>query len=68
MPGQKLNDFSKLRISDGKISYFIYQQDGTKQWMVCRDTPNNRLFVSWLQIHDSPTTGMSDPSNTGVTP
>lgn len=56
-----IRDFSKLRIgidpgsSDyGKIKYFIYQQDGSKQWMECRDTLSNRLFISWMQIHDAP--------------
>lgn len=50
-------DFSKLRISGGRIHYFLYQQDGSKQPMSCEDTLSHRLLVSWLQIHDSPTTG-----------
>lgn len=52
-----LNDPSKLNIKNGRIHYFLYQQDGTKQPMSCADTPSNRLIVAWFQIHDSPTTG-----------
>ncbi len=51
---QDLRNFSKLRILDGRIRYFLYQQDGTKQWMECRDTLSNRLLISWVQIHDAP--------------
>ena len=51
-----LNDFSKLRRANGRIHYFLYQQDGTKQAMICHD-PQQSLIVSWMQIHDSPTTG-----------
>lgn len=53
----ELRDFSKLRIEDGRIHYFLYQQDGSKQPMSCADTLHNRLFVSWCQKFDSPTTG-----------
>ncbi len=42
----RLTDFSKLRIgADGRIHYFLYQQDGSKQAMLCPDTIYNRLFV-----------------------
>lgn len=54
-----LIDLSKLRLVDGMIHYFLYQQDGSKQPMTCRDTQSNRLFVAWAQIHDSPLTGSS---------
>lgn len=47
----------KLRIRDGRLDHFVYQQDGTKQWMSCANTRQNQLFVAWLQVHDSPTTG-----------
>lgn len=47
-----LNDFSKLHLRDGRIDYFLYRQDGTRQPMNCADTPSNRLFVSWMQQHD----------------
>jgi hypothetical protein len=50
---------SKLRIENGRINYFLYQQDGTKQPMSCLDTRDNRLLVSWMQIHDSALTGRS---------
>ena len=46
----------KLNIRDGVIHYFIYQQDGSKQPMTCRDSQHNRMFVSWVQIHDTPGT------------
>lgn len=52
MTALALTDFSKLRIVDGAIHYRIQQQDGSMQPMTCRDTPSNRLFVSWLQVHD----------------
>jgi hypothetical protein len=54
MPGQSARDWSKLRISNGVINFFLYQQDGTKQWMAIRDTVGNRHLVSWMQVHDSP--------------
>ena len=54
-----LVDLTKLKIRDGLIHYFLYQQDGSKQPMTCRDTPANRLNVAWMQIHDSPLTGTS---------
>ncbi len=54
-----LIDLSKLRIENGRIHYFLYQQDGSKQPMSCADTHANRLNVAWMQIHDSPLTGSS---------
>lgn len=45
-------DFSKLRISEGRISYKLYQQDGSMTEMTIADTYSNRLLVSWIQIHD----------------
>ena len=48
-----IRDFSKLRISDGVIHYFIHGQDGTRVAMMAPDRLDNRLFVSWVQIHDS---------------
>jgi hypothetical protein len=48
----EIADFSKLRIIDGRIHYRIRQQDGSFQTMSCADTQSNRLFVSWVQIHD----------------
>lgn len=54
-----LVDLAKLRIKDGRIHYFLYQQDGAKQPMSCTDTHANRLNVAWMQIHDSPLTGRS---------
>lgn len=48
----KITDFSKLKIKDGKIYYKLYAQDGTFIPMTCEDTYSNRLFVSWVQIHD----------------
>lgn len=47
-----VNDWSKLRIVGGCIHYSIYQQDGTMVEMTAPDTPDNRRFVSWVQIHD----------------
>jgi hypothetical protein len=47
-----LNDFTRLRIVDGMIHYRLYQQDGTMQDMICKDTQSNRLFVSWVQKFD----------------
>ena len=53
-----LIDPAKLRfLPDGHLSYFLYQQDGSKQQMSCADTQSNRFYVAWFQIHDSPTTG-----------
>jgi hypothetical protein len=57
--GSPLVDLSKLRIEGGRIHYFLYQQDGTKQPMTCRDTRANRMCIAWMQIHDSPFTGNS---------
>ena len=51
-PKCDLTDFSKLTIKDGVIHFFLYQQDGTKQPMQIPDTYDNRLYVSWFQIHD----------------
>jgi hypothetical protein len=51
-PKCDLNDFSKLTIRDGRIHYRLYRQDGTMQEMDCADTHDNRLYVSWFQIHD----------------
>ena len=62
MPDQRLRDFSKLKIEDGAIRFFLYQQDGSKQWMMCRDTLSNRLLISWVQIHDSPGRPEATPS------
>jgi hypothetical protein len=53
-----LADFSRLKIADGQIHYFLYQQGGKKQPMSCADTPSNRLCVSWMQIHDAPPPAM----------
>ena len=47
-----VTDFSKLRIVDGIIHYRMYQQDGSMTNMTVKDTYSNRLFVSWVQIHD----------------
>lgn len=47
-----LNDFSKLKIEDGKIFVKIYQQDGSMQEMIYKNTQENRLLCSWIQIHD----------------
>jgi hypothetical protein len=55
-----LLDLSKLKISAGRIWYFLYQQDGSRQAMDCADTQSNRLFVSWAQIHDAPPAGPHD--------
>lgn len=51
-PKCDLNDFSKLRISDGRIHFGLYRQDGSMQEMAVADTHQNRLYVSWFQIHD----------------
>lgn len=51
-----LVDLSKLRLTDGAILYKVRQQDGTFQAMQCPDTTSNRLFVSWLQVHDGKAT------------
>lgn len=48
----EIRNFSKLDIRDGVIHYRLYQQDGSMQPMTVRDTYSNRLFVSWVQIHD----------------
>ena len=55
----KLVDLRKLKRRDGRIYYFLYQQDGSRQPMSCVDTSANRLNVAWMQIHDSPLTGRS---------
>lgn len=47
------SDTTKLDIRDGVIHYKIRQQDGrTFTPMTVKDTPSNRLFVQWVQIHD----------------
>ncbi len=51
VPGD-LRDFSKIDIRDGVIYYKLYQQDGSFQQMTCADTYDNRMNVSWMQIHD----------------
>lgn len=45
-------DLSKLKIINGLIYYKIRQQDNSFIEMNCKDTLSNRLFVSWVQIHD----------------
>ena len=47
-----LNDFSKLRLAEGRIHYRLYRQDGEMQDMDCADTQSNRLFISWVQQFD----------------
>jgi hypothetical protein len=47
-----VTDFSKLNIKDGVINYKLYLQDGTFMPMTIKDSYKNRLFVSWVQIHD----------------
>jgi hypothetical protein len=51
---RRLYALDKLRIHDGRIYYFLYQQDGFKQPMNCLDTISNRLFIDWVQVHDAP--------------
>ena len=48
----KIDDFSKLDIRDGVIHYRLYGQDGVFIPMTIEDTYSNRLFASWVQIHD----------------
>ena len=48
----KINDFSKLKIHNGVIHYKLYSQSGDFVPMTIKDTYSNRLFVSWVQIHD----------------
>ena len=50
-------DDTKVRRTNGRIHYFLYQQNGSKQAMHCADTPSNRIFISWMQIHDAPPPG-----------
>jgi len=47
-----ITDFSKLRIIGKWIHYKIRQQDGSWQLMTANNIYENRIFVSWLQIHD----------------
>lgn len=47
-----IHDFSKLNIKDGVIHYKLYNQEGGFVNMTVKDTLSNRLFVSWVQIHD----------------
>jgi hypothetical protein len=51
-PKCDLTDFSRLRIEEGQIHFRLYRQDGTMQPMTVEDSPMNRLYVSWMQIHD----------------
>lgn len=48
-----IRDFSRLRIEGDVIHYVIHGQDGTRVPMTAPNTIGNRLFVSWVQIHDS---------------
>lgn len=48
----RITDFSKLDIRNGIIHYNIYSQDGALTPMTIKDSYENRLFVSWVQIHD----------------
>lgn len=50
--GNPLKARAKLKIRRGRVLYKIYQQDGTMQEMTCKDTPDNRLYVSWIKAHD----------------
>ena len=54
---QSIRDFSKVRAHDGVIDFSLYQQDGSLQPMRCKDSFGNRMFFSWVQKYDSPTTG-----------
>lgn len=47
-----INDFSKLKISNGVIHYKLYRQDGSMQEMDCADNMDNRLCISWIQKFD----------------
>jgi hypothetical protein len=47
-----INDITKLRIRNNIIYYKIRQQDDTFIEMTVADTPSNRMFVQWVQIHD----------------
>ncbi len=42
----------KLNIRDGVIFYKLRQQDDSFIEMTIKDTPHNRRFVAWVQIHD----------------
>lgn len=55
--GNDLKVKARLGIREGEIHYGIYQQDGSMQPMSCKDTPSNRLYVSWIQAHDRYTPG-----------
>jgi hypothetical protein len=48
-----LDDQSRLDIRGDRIHYRIYRQDGTMQDMDCVNNLDNRLFVQWVQVHDS---------------
>lgn len=50
--GNPLKARMKLKICNGEIVYYLYQQDGSMQKMNCKDTPDNRLYVSWFKAHD----------------
>lgn len=47
-----ISDHTKVKAHDGVIDFILLQQDGTKQSMTCKDTPANRMYVSYIQIHD----------------
>ena len=47
-----IRNSSKLNISNGAIHYKMYLQTGDMIDMSLEDTLENRLFVSWVQIHD----------------
>lgn len=48
----KMTDFSKLRLDGNLIRYKLYAQDRSFIEMTVKDTYSNRLFISWVQIHD----------------
>lgn len=68
MAGEKrdIRDFSRLNIRDGVIHYVIHGQDGTRVPMTAPDRLDNRLFVSWVQIHDSYVRPPHAPSPAGA--
>lgn len=51
-PKCDLQDFSKLKIEKGVIHLQVYGQDGKLAPLPLKDTPMNRLYASWVQIHD----------------
>jgi len=48
----RITNFDKLDIRDGVIHYKLYNQEGDLTPMTIKNTYENRLFVSWVQIHD----------------